>query len=198
MSSTGISGNHWKPCGGCDNETRLSCSSFPSFGSSAGDHERQISTTLNLQQTKHLKSLISNGSYDIPPILRAAWALVLRCYTGSDSVCFGYEEINNLLIGEGSKRQENFDNRFTVRLKLEEDVSLSTAVERAGNGTIVCADSNCLRDSCICHTAKNVAYNTVFLLKTHVAPQSFREKSVTAHLASVVAHPVRVSESPFQ
>jgi Condensation domain. len=190
MSSTEISGNHQKPYGECaDNEARLSRSCFPSFSGSAGDHERQMSTTLNLQQTKHLQTFVSNSSYDIPQILRAAWALVLRCYTGSDNVCFGYEEINDLLTGGRNKS----DDKFMVRLKLEDDVPLSTVVERAGDGSIVRADSNCSRDSRICHTAENVAYNTVFLFKNPVTSQFFNKESAVAHPTSVVVHPAKVN-----
>jgi len=56
-------------------------------------HEKKLSTLeVDLH---HLNELPSLSEANLPFLLQTAWALVLRCYTGQNDVCFGYEEIQD-------------------------------------------------------------------------------------------------------
>ncbi|KAJ9297256.1 hypothetical protein DTO271G3_4549 [Paecilomyces variotii] len=118
---------HREPCCiGNDDEVQPSQCYFPSFGGLAGDNKRQMLTAVDLQ---HAQRLLVSGNFDsIPQTLRAAWALVLRYYTGSDNVRFGYEETAHLLGREGSSRSQK-NGTCMALFKLEDDMTLSAVVE---------------------------------------------------------------------
>lgn len=48
------------------------------------------SADLNFGSTSRLRQFCCKSGITISSVLRVAWGLVLRAYTGSDAVCFGY------------------------------------------------------------------------------------------------------------
>ncbi|KAJ9213390.1 hypothetical protein DTO166G4_5016 [Paecilomyces variotii] len=173
---------HRKPCCiGNDDEVQPSQCYFPSFGGLTGGNKRQMLTAVDLQHAQRL--LVSGNSDSIPQTLRAAWALVLRCYTGSDNVCFGYEETAHLLDREGSSRSQK-GGTCTTWFKLEDDMTLSTVVEYT-KGLVSTEQSNHPSERDACLPAENTAYNTAFLLNNHTESPCYSTKCTILDSASV-------------
>ncbi|KAI0846538.1 hypothetical protein F5Y00DRAFT_271997 [Daldinia vernicosa] len=67
---------------------------FPRLRSQSPILSEWETTSIDLDiQCERLETLASECSIDISTILRVAWALLLRNYTGKDSVCFGYRVV---------------------------------------------------------------------------------------------------------
>lgn len=54
--------------------------------------EGSLSFEIELSSLKALESVFEKDPTNFSQILRVCWALVLRCYTGIDTVSFAYEE----------------------------------------------------------------------------------------------------------
>ncbi|KAK1753338.1 hypothetical protein QBC47DRAFT_416024 [Echria macrotheca] len=64
---------------------------FPKL-SIAPEEQRFTNACLDLEVTSYdLSAFARSQRTTVDAILRLAWGLVLRCFTGSDSVCFGYQ-----------------------------------------------------------------------------------------------------------
>ncbi|KAM5489397.1 NRPS cluster protein [Microsporum audouinii] len=92
---------------------------FPRLGASAAGPKRPMTIKVALDQTQDLKDLCGSNTTALPAILRATWSLVLRCYTGSDDVCFGYQDATST------------DVLPIVRLAFDDDTLISRLVESA-------------------------------------------------------------------
>lgn len=71
---------------------------FPSFSVSTTQARHLESSSLTLSDRDAGQLVSAASTHTLDALFRTAWALVLRCYTGSDEVCFGYQS---------SGRQEN-------------------------------------------------------------------------------------------
>lgn len=92
---------------------------FPRLGASAAGPKRPMTIKVTLDQTQDLKDLCGSNTTALPAVLRATWSLVLRCYTGSDDVCFGYQDATST------------DVLPIVRLAFDDDTLISRLVESA-------------------------------------------------------------------
>jgi hypothetical protein len=54
--------------------------------------ERSLSLEIEFSSLKALENVFEKDPTNFNQILRVCWALVLRCYTGIDTVSFAYEE----------------------------------------------------------------------------------------------------------
>jgi hypothetical protein len=54
--------------------------------------ERILSVEIEVDSLKTLENVLDSDPTDFSLTLRTCWALVLRCYTGLNSVCFAHEE----------------------------------------------------------------------------------------------------------
>lgn len=78
---------------------------FPALGrGSVGEKTRPLSVRVELLQPELLQQLFvhGNGPALLVSGVRAAWALVLRTYTGLDQVCFGLREIGGTVDDSGA------------------------------------------------------------------------------------------------
>lgn len=64
--------------------------SFPHLGDSQESDRELLTLELRLQDISPLKSFCLRNGVTLSNVLQLVWALVLRTYTGNDSVCFGY------------------------------------------------------------------------------------------------------------
>lgn len=69
---------------------------FPRLGSNDQAQKRPMTIKVNLEHSFELQKLSAAGGNALPGTLRAAWALLLRCYTDSEDVCFGYQETGHM------------------------------------------------------------------------------------------------------
>ncbi|KAJ5893957.1 hypothetical protein N7495_005648 [Penicillium taxi] len=60
------------------------------FPALSEDPSKGIATRTLNRQSHELQNFAKSCSVSIETILQVVWGLVLRCYTGSDDVCFGY------------------------------------------------------------------------------------------------------------
>ena len=78
---------------------------FPAVGKGpVGDKTRPLSVRVELQRPELLRQLLvkENGNTLLIAGVKAAWALVLRTYTGLDQVCFGVSEVGGALADSGT------------------------------------------------------------------------------------------------
>lgn len=76
--------------------TQLHSCQFPSLGrGSVNDVKRPLSVRVELQHPELLQQLSVDvdGKNSLLATVGAAWALVLRAYTGLDQVCFGSNQV---------------------------------------------------------------------------------------------------------
>lgn len=111
---------------------------FPRFGTATGRPKQSMSIRVNSRHLQDLLRLHAGGRESIPCVLRAVWALVLRSYTDSEDICFGYKEINvNVLVNGVPKKQGAFGDMSAARLTVDGIASLQTIVERAKSQCIL-------------------------------------------------------------
>ena len=103
----------------------LSCH-FPATGRHTTDQKRPLSARVELQHLGLLQKVLEgeNGNQSFSATIRAAWALTLRCYTGLNDVCFGFEE-----VGASSDVAGAVD--LVTILRMDENLSLDALVEQA-------------------------------------------------------------------
>ncbi|KAF3490821.1 nonribosomal peptide synthase [Arthroderma uncinatum] len=92
---------------------------FPRLGAITTGPKRPMTIKVNLDQTQQLKELCESNPAGLPVALRAAWSLVLRCYTGSEDICFGYQDATSTSVLP------------VARLAFEDDTLLSDLVSSA-------------------------------------------------------------------
>jgi non-ribosomal peptide synthase protein (TIGR01720 family) len=64
---------------------------FPALGSDENNGRKQLrSTTVSFEAGSRLHGFCQRHEVTLSNLFQVAWGLVLRSYTGSDSVCFGY------------------------------------------------------------------------------------------------------------
>lgn len=92
---------------------------FPRLGASPSGPKRPMTIKVALDQTQALKELCESNTATLPAALRAAWSLVLRCYTGAEDVCFGYQDTTTTAVLP------------VARLAVEDDTEMSRLIETA-------------------------------------------------------------------
>jgi hypothetical protein len=102
---------------------------FPSLDGDACGSKKVSTISVNVTEWQELHAL---GSEKASDIAHTAWALVLRCYTGSNDVCYGIKNARN----GGS-----FSETSMMRLRFQEDTSLARLtvagqIEDFSNGSL--------------------------------------------------------------
>ena len=106
---------------------------FPRYGSGTNDQEEVLAVDVKLEQLVKLQNLAAAGAGELESVLQTAWALLLRCYTGIDEVCFGYQESRSEAQGNGFANgagDEVFDMPL-VRMSFEDGTQISKSVGMA-------------------------------------------------------------------
>ncbi|EGE07648.1 nonribosomal peptide synthase [Trichophyton equinum CBS 127.97] len=116
MQSPRDSSAHWE-----SHLTGVAPCHFPRLGSSASGPKRPMTIKVTLDQTQALKELCESNTTALPAVLRATWSLALRCYTGSEDVCFGYQDTATTAVLP------------VARLAVEDDTEMSRLIETAQN-----------------------------------------------------------------
>ena len=111
--------------------TAVSCY-FPPLGSIISNDKKPIGHALEIHNAD-LEAFLRTNSAEAPFLIQTLWALVLRCYTTQNDVCYAYEE----------KLGKNQTVGF-VRLMLDESVSLAGTIKQAQHGYVGALESNTL------------------------------------------------------
>lgn len=146
--------------------------------------------TLNPSTNAELLSAWRDGK--LASVLQVSWALVLRCYTDSGDICFGYHHVD---AGEGPNTRgvsPDVANLTTVRLAIEDGDSTHELIKQA--------ESAAALDSSTTNVEKNATsegylmFNTILLIRTNERkPHGGSVASLPSPLASTppeeVCHP---------
>ena len=135
---------------------------FPRLASVGQAQKRPMTIKVNLEQSPQLQKLAASGGNALPGTLRAAWGLLLRCYTDSEDVCFGYQETGPMggSVGTGIP---------IARLSLGEDTSLGELVDMAKGEY---AKSLPHHGNAPAGTAERQLFNTVLQLRSATNPRT--------------------------
>jgi hypothetical protein len=118
---------------------------FPRLGAAVSGPKRHMSIRVPLEQQQKLQQLASSSSSSpllpsslnqaaLPSLLRAAWGLLLRCYTGQDDVCFGYQELETAVSSPSlSNSQSSSPCMPVARFVLDESMSLAKILDQSKN-----------------------------------------------------------------
>ena len=102
---------------------------FPASGKQNSSLKRPLSTRVELERLDDLQQLLrqEHGIALLCAHLRATWALVLRCYAGTNDICFEVEE-----LGLESSAESGKPSSAALWLSIDEDRTLHELVEAAG------------------------------------------------------------------
>jgi amino acid adenylation domain-containing protein/non-ribosomal peptide synthase protein (TIGR01720 family) len=105
---------------------------FPALVDGATEPQRILgSYTLKLEQASELHAFCTNSGVTLSNVLQLVWALVVRCYTGSDEVCFGYVASGRDMPVEGIEDAVGvFINMLICRINLEDSLELGEALDK--------------------------------------------------------------------
>jgi len=105
---------------------------FPTLADGKKDSKVLRSLVLNLTESSTLKDFCTKNGVTLSNVLQLVWALVLRIYTGSTDVCFGYLTSGRdaPIRGIQDSAVGAFINMLTCRLDLKEDLSLAKALDQ--------------------------------------------------------------------
>lgn len=104
---------------------------FPSL--CAKDAEKKPgSHVLLLKQTTQLQEFCKDVGVTASNVLQLVWGLVLRCYTGSDEICFGYLTSGRDIPVRGIEDAIGaFINMLVCRLHITDDLTLGDALQKS-------------------------------------------------------------------
>jgi hypothetical protein len=104
---------------------------FPRLGAGIDGSKRAMSIRVNLEHLQRLQQLAVSEEAALPSLLRVAWGLLLRCYTGLDDVCFGYQEPGTGTAGNERPRiSASINGMPAARFTVDGMVSVADALER--------------------------------------------------------------------
>ncbi|KAI4211729.1 MAG: hypothetical protein LQ351_005503 [Letrouitia transgressa] len=104
---------------------------FPALGESSEGVRELRTLELNLKDTSQLQSFCSQNSVTLSNALQLVWALALRAYSGSDSVCFGYlSSGRNVPLQDIENAVGLFISMLICRMDFSDDMLVSKALEQ--------------------------------------------------------------------
>ena len=144
---------------------------FPATCRQGGQAKRPLSVRVDLQNQDALQQLLESGDggESFSAIIKAAWSLCLRCYTGLDDVCFGFADVGG--PGEASRPDSLVggiaaDQVFACRI--DSEVTLEELVRIAREHT-PSMDSEAMK----------YQYNTAMLLRFGATPANTKQQLPT-------------------
>ncbi|KAL4893946.1 hypothetical protein BDV59DRAFT_19132 [Aspergillus ambiguus] len=84
------------------------------------------SFTATIKNSEEIRIFVQRLGTDVCSLLQVIWGLVLRCYTGSEDVCFGY-----CLPGRGQLNRSSTIIEAPFRLHLKDDMILEDVVKKS-------------------------------------------------------------------
>ena len=105
---------------------------FPPFDVDIDGPKRPLSVRVQPDQIQELQKLAGEDGEILSSVLRTAWALLLRCYTGLEDVSFGYRETKRNMSVDGTCQGTETPVGLPIaRMRLEDSASLLDLVKKA-------------------------------------------------------------------
>ncbi|KAJ0418108.1 hypothetical protein BJY00DRAFT_315323 [Aspergillus carlsbadensis] len=140
---------------------------LPQFNSGVSGLERPMSRRINPNTGDDARLVSAWNDCKLDGVIQATWGLVLRCYAGSDEVCFGYQYIDtNEVVGSREVASDTL-KLTTVRLVLGDGDTAATLVEKVKGtkvtGALAVDDGrNAVGDG-------HLPYNTSVLIRSNMS-----------------------------
>jgi len=104
---------------------------FPSLTHDQADFKELHSLDLDLTLGSEIQTFCTKNGLTLSNALQLVWALVLRCYTGSDEVCFGYLASGRDVPVPGIQDAVGvFINMLICRMNLTQSLQISQALKQ--------------------------------------------------------------------
>ena len=142
---------------------------FPRYDNDSGEEQDgSLFLDVEIQCVQELQRRASGNPAIIPTLLRAAWSIILHCFTGLEDVCFEY--------GEGERSTKEWSEVSTsslglanlTRMKFNGDLALRDIVERARvdylDGLAYGPARTNNTEVEVLHQSKKQLYNTAILM----------------------------------
>ncbi|KAF2267152.1 acetyl-CoA synthetase-like protein [Lojkania enalia] len=138
---------------------------FPATGRQDNGPKRPLSVRVELRHLDLLQKLLGQekGPEAFSAVIRAAWAMLLRCYTGLSEVCFGFEEVGRSVVSEGAPDSSTFE-RATV-IPIAEDMTIAQLIHVCDEDKSIKAIMN-----------NNIQYNTSVMVRHGVQTATASQK----------------------
>ena len=106
---------------------------FPRYSNGTSDQKKVSIVDVKSEQHSRVNELANASEGDLESTLQTAWALVLRCYTDLEEICFGYQECRVKAVDDASPTgtEKEIFSTPTVRMELEDSVQIWQCVETA-------------------------------------------------------------------
>ena len=105
---------------------------FPLLCDDMDGPKRPLSVSVEPDQLQELQKLSIKDEEILSSVLRTAWALVLRCYTGLEDVSFGYHETKRNISVDGTRQGTERPVGLPIaRMRFEDSASLIDLVKKA-------------------------------------------------------------------
>ena len=104
---------------------------FPALTDGQSKPHSLMSLDVEASITPDIKAFCARNNVTLSNVLQLAWALVLKCYTGSQDVCFGYLVSGRDVPVPGIQHAVGaFINMLTCRMNLAESTPITDAMEQ--------------------------------------------------------------------
>ena len=129
---------------------------FPRLADQVFEPGQRFPVKVELQHCHELHSLYRNEVDAFDGVVNAAWALLLRCYAGLESISFGYQEVQG---GDP-------DRMVAMLLDIDEKSTLKELIEKARDEY---AQQGRAKDP---RQYQQAVFNTMVLLRTQTKAQT--------------------------
>ncbi|KAL2858790.1 hypothetical protein BJX68DRAFT_262327 [Aspergillus pseudodeflectus] len=144
---------------------RTSCR-LSEFTSGTPELERPMSRRINPNTGDDARLVSAWRDSKLAAVIQATWSLVLRCYTDSDEVCFGYRYIDANEVVASREVASDLLNLTTVRLVIGDGDTATTLVEKAKG--MMAAGAPAVDDGRNAAGDSDLPYNTSVLIRSNM------------------------------
>lgn len=110
---------------------------FPPMVQQIGKQRQLHSLDMKFHRFAELHAFAESNNFTLANILLAAWALILRSYTGKPDVCYGYlTSGRNVPVYDVENAVGAFINMLVARIKIEPSSSLLDVIQKVQNDFI--------------------------------------------------------------
>jgi non-ribosomal peptide synthase protein (TIGR01720 family) len=110
---------------------------FPHMPQQIGKQRQLHSLDMRFRRFSELHALAESNNVTLANILLAAWALILRSYTGSSDVCYGYlTSGRNVPVDDIENAVGAFINMLVSRIQIKPSASLLDVIHKVQNDFI--------------------------------------------------------------
>lgn len=141
---------------------------LPRLGGGLTGPKRPMSLRVNVEQKEKMQQVLASDEASFAALLRAAWGLLLRCYTGQDDVCFGYQEFgaSYTVKEEPALSNTSPEGMPVARLILDGTMSLAKTLEKSRGEYVSALPYPSSVSSAIVRNSERQLFDTAVVLRS--------------------------------